>query len=137
MIPLMYLPIEEWINQVYAFIGQWNLSVTALAAAAVIFSLALLFAIREAASWFFKVDHVRRDIKKLYKIHLDLESEIRSLHTLIEAAQVNTKAKESFTPAMSPPLAPLNNNLATTTLAGTPVPEKTDVSKPGGFPIQH
>jgi hypothetical protein len=133
MIPFMYLPIEEWINQVYAFIGHWNLSVTALAAAAVIFGLALLFAVREAASWFFKVDHVRRDIKKLHKIHLDLESEVRSLHTLIEAAQANTRANSHMTPAMSPPLAPL----ATTTLAGAPAPEKSESSKSGNFPIQH
>lgn len=121
----MYLPIEEWINQVYAFIGQTNLSVTGIIAAAVIFCLALLFAVREAASWFFKVDDVKRDVKKLHKLTLDLESEIRSLHALIEAAQANAKAHDPLKPAMSPPLAPLNVN---------PVPE---APKSPTFPINH
>jgi hypothetical protein len=54
-------------------------SVTSLIAIATVFAIALLFSVREAAAWFFKVDDIKRDIKAVHDLVLELESEVRSL----------------------------------------------------------
>ncbi len=104
----------DWINDLSAYIAQLNVSVTGLIAAAVIFCLAFLFAIREAASWFFKVDDLKRDLRKLHQLTMELEKEIRSLQSSLKAVQ----------------------NQETQAIAAE-MKEAAQSPKPGGFPISH
>jgi hypothetical protein len=73
----------EAIQSAYAFFEQMHVTVTGLVVAIVLFALAFLFAIREAASWFFKVDDIKRDIGRLKEISLQLESEVRLIQGLV------------------------------------------------------
>ena len=79
----------EAILSTYEFFERMNLSVTSLVVIALVFSLAFLFSVREAAAWFFKIDDLKRDLKYLNQTVLDLESEIRSLQNLVDQAKVN------------------------------------------------
>lgn len=73
----------EAIQNAYALLDQMQISVTGLIVAAVVFSLAFLFAVREAAAWFFKIDDLKRDVRRLRKNTQHLEGEIKLLQTLI------------------------------------------------------
>lgn len=77
----------ETIKNAYAIYEQLNISVTGLIVAALILALAFLFAVREAATWFFKVDDLKRDIHRLGEITVQLEGEIRALQNLLSQAK--------------------------------------------------
>lgn len=79
------------IRNAYTLLEQLNISVTGLIVIMVILSLAFLFAIREAAAWFFKIDDLKRDINALREISTQMETEIHALQTLI--AQARTQAQ--------------------------------------------
>ena len=43
----------------------------------------MLFALREAASWFFKIDDIKKDVRKLRGLVVDMEAEVRLLQSLL------------------------------------------------------
>lgn len=122
----MYIPIEDWIQQISATIAHFNLSMTAVAGIAFVLFIALLFALREAASWFFKIDDLKRELRKMNRMVIDLESEVRALHGLIESSK-GREHTSIHTPSMSPPLSPPLSSLN----------EKTPTEKSVAFPISH
>lgn len=122
----MYIPIEDWIQQATVTSAQLNLSMTAVAVIASVLIVALFFALREAASWFFKIDDIKRDLRKLQRMTVDLESEVRALHGLVEASQARDLTT-THAPSMSPPLSPPLSSVL----------EKTPAEKPPTFPISH
>jgi hypothetical protein len=73
----------DLIQNAYAFFDSLQVSVTGLVALMVVLILSFLFALREAASWFFKVNDLRREIARIREINLQLESEVRLIHNLI------------------------------------------------------
>lgn len=74
----------EAIKSTYAIFEQYHISMTGLMVIAILLALAFLFSVREAAAWFFKIDDLKRDIQRLRLISNQLESEIRSLQTLVD-----------------------------------------------------
>jgi len=119
----------EAIRNAYTVFEQLNISVTGVIVLAVILALAFLFAVREAATWFFKVYEVKKDVLRLREVTVQLEAEIRTLHTLI--SQVQTKTQPSF---VAPPPAP-----QAVTAVSAPVEPSIPTKKPlpSQFPIVH
>ncbi len=116
----------EAIQQAYEFFERMNISVTSLIVISLILSLTFLFAIREAASWFFKVDQLKRDLKRLKLSTAQLEGEIRSLRVLL------TQSKQNSLSVVSPAgasVAPLDQKQE-----GAPVKPS---APPASFPIVH
>lgn len=77
----------ESIRNAYLIFEQLNISVTALIVVVVLLSLAFLFSLREAASWFFKIDDLKTDIQSLHEVSSQLQSEIQTLQSLINEAK--------------------------------------------------
>jgi hypothetical protein len=81
------------IQNIYGLIDQFNLSVSALLAALVVFALALLFAVREMATWFFKVNDLKRDLARLHEITLQLEGELKLVQNLVLRTQTSPEVR--------------------------------------------
>ncbi len=73
----------ETLHRLYAFYDQFNLSMTAWIAIAVICLVAMLFAARELLGWFFKIDDLKKDLARLHELSQNLESEMRTLQAVI------------------------------------------------------
>jgi len=58
-------PFLKFINRAYGFFDQHDLSVSGLLVVGTILALAFLFAVREAAGWFFKIHDLKREIRAL------------------------------------------------------------------------
>lgn len=95
--------LPKVITDAYKMFDQLNLSVTSLVVIGVVLSLLFLFAAREAAAWFFKVDDVKKDVRKLRQLVIDLEGEMRSLQGLLNQniALASAKVNEDATSAAS------------------------------------
>jgi hypothetical protein len=134
----------DFLNDAYAFYEQLNVSVTGLLGIAVIFFLTLLFSIREAAAWFFKVDDVKRDVRKLHEATSQLEVEIKVLQGLILQAKTHVHLTNSPSTAAQAAAEPVPVVSASGTTAqddgrsteDAPENKKT-AGKFGGFPIVH
>jgi Na+-transporting NADH:ubiquinone oxidoreductase subunit NqrF len=97
--PMNFEMLPKVITDAYKMFDQLNLSVTSLVVIGVVLTLMFLFAAREAAAWFFKVDDVKRDVRKLRQLVIDLEGEMRSLQGLLNQniALANSKIVEDAT----------------------------------------
>lgn len=113
----------ELIQNAYNVFEQMHLSITGLLVAALVFSLAFLFAVREAASWFFKVDDLKRDIRRLHEVTTQLEGEIKVIQSLLTQVREPLEKKASH-------LEPVG---AKTAAEAPAQPE----SKSSAFPIVH
>ncbi len=71
----------KFIQTTYQTIDRLNLSMEMLAAIAVVVTIAFLFAMREVAAWFFKIDDLKRDIRSLEVGISRLEGEIKALQS--------------------------------------------------------
>jgi outer membrane murein-binding lipoprotein Lpp len=96
--------ILELIRNAYSVLDQF--SITGLIVVSVAFTLAFLFAIREAASWFLKIDDVKSDVRKLSDVILHLEGEVRALQGLISQAKNQAAASATSAPTTSAKSAP-------------------------------
>ena len=83
-----------FIQSSYALLEKNGISLSMLIVAAVILVFALLFAAREAVSWFMKIDVVRRDIKKLRQTIERLEQEVRSTQAQLAVAKDQRRAHD-------------------------------------------
>lgn len=108
----------EAIRSAYEVFENLNLSVGGVLAIALFLFLAFLFSVREAASWFFKVNDLKRDVQDLHEVCRDLRAEIRTLQFLMSQLK-STVAEAPTTPPREDP-APLKAS-----------------EKPGGFTITH
>lgn len=77
----------QYIQNAYQTIDQLHLSMTSLAVIALIVTIAFLFAIREVAAWFFKIDDLKRDIRDLEASIGRLEGEVRNLQQINKGAE--------------------------------------------------
>lgn len=77
------------IQNIYAFMDKMDVTPGFLIGLALLLSLAGLFAVREAAAWFFKVEDLRTDIDRLHDIAVKLEGEIRVVQKLVSQNQAN------------------------------------------------
>lgn len=110
----------EAIRNAYEVLEQLNLSVWGVLLIAGLLFVAFLFAAREAATWFFKVDDLKRDIQDLREVSQELQAELRTLQTLIN--QLKGPAS-SASPVITPKIEK---------------PEATQTTKSaGGFTIHH
>ena len=75
--------LPKILNDAYAMFDSLQLSVTSLVVAGLSLTLVLLFAVRQAASWFFKIDDIKRDIRDVRQLVIDMEGEIRMLQGLL------------------------------------------------------
>jgi hypothetical protein len=91
----------ESIQQAYALIERYGISLTSLSVIAVLLLIALMFAAREAAAWFFKVEDVKSDISRLQEVVLQLEGEIRVLQGLSSRAETLATDLQNQTPIES------------------------------------
>lgn len=71
--------ILQFIQNAYQTFDSLNLSLEMLAAIALIVAIAFMFALREVAAWFFKIDDLKKDIRSLEDSIGRLEGEIRNL----------------------------------------------------------
>ena len=122
------LDLESVFQSIYGAFESFqslHLSVTALMVIALILTLAFLFAVREAATWFFKVGDLKRDIKRLHSVSEQLENEVKTIQSLLNEMREPLKsAVESQTPSASGGQAQ--------TVAQAVVP-----ARPSAFPINH
>jgi hypothetical protein len=72
----------DFLNNAYEFYQSLNISLTGLLAIAATLLLVMVIAMREAASWFFKVDDVKKELRHLRDAAAILESEIKVLQRL-------------------------------------------------------
>lgn len=87
------------IQSAYSVFESYNLSVTTLIVLTLVFSLAFLFSVREAAAWFFKIDDLKKELKRLNASALQIEAEIAILKEILNQArdsesQLNTALNE-------------------------------------------
>jgi hypothetical protein len=73
----------ESIQNAYAIVDQFQLSITGLLIAIVVLGLIFIFAVREAATWFFKVDDVKRELRSLQFSIVSLEAEMKALQNVL------------------------------------------------------
>lgn len=134
------------IQNAYNVFEQLHLSVTGLLVASIVFALAFLFAVREAASWFFKVDDVKRDIRRLHEVTTQLEGEIKVVQTLLAQIREPLEQRSSKATAVEPvPVlvvekAASKNEKAAESNPAAPADEtqlNRAQNKASGFPIVH
>ncbi len=89
----------KFIGQAYGLFDQLHLSVTGVIAIAIILALAFLFALREAAAWFFKIHDLKRELRTLREQNVHLEGEIHALQTLV--GRLNTPPEQA-SPVLEP-----------------------------------
>lgn len=80
-----------FVQNAYSTIDRMHLSMTTLAVIALVVTLAFMFAVREVAAWFFKIDDLKKDIRNLEGAIGDLQEQIRSLNS-------NEKSAEKIAP---------------------------------------
>ncbi|MES2965373.1 MAG: hypothetical protein V4760_15930 [Bdellovibrionota bacterium] len=94
MEPAFLDSVVKAIGDTYSFFDSLQISVTALVVALVIVSFGFFFALREAATWFLKIDDLKSDVRRLRDLVLQMEGEVRVLQTLLTdespAARVKT-----------------------------------------------
>ncbi|HVK61993.1 MAG TPA: hypothetical protein VM432_10600 [Bdellovibrionales bacterium] len=74
---------SDIVQRTYAFFDQLGLSITGLLIVGALFALALIFAVREAATWFFKIDDVKKDLRRVRDSLNEIEGELRALQTIM------------------------------------------------------
>jgi hypothetical protein len=84
--------ILQFIQSAYQTFDRLNLSLEMLAGIALVVTIAFMFALREIAAWFFKIDDLKRDIRSLEESVGRLEAEIRNVQ-----ASRNTPKLEPIT----------------------------------------
>jgi hypothetical protein len=112
----------ERIGEIYNTFDRLNISVEMLLVITVLLLTATLFAAREAAAWFFKVDDVKRDVRRLTDLTRELEAEIKGLRVSLEKgrpATISEIVEAETLPAEVPPQ------------------KETSPAKAGSFPIVH
>lgn len=123
--------LPKLVTDIYNLFDNLNLSVTSLLVIGGVLTLLFLFAAREAAAWFFKIDDVKKDVRKLRQLVIDLEGEVRSLQGLLKQ-NISAKAYESASAEAA--AAPAAIAAATAPTATAPAPAK---SASANFPINH
>jgi hypothetical protein len=83
----------DFLERAYGWLDTYRVSPTSLAIATVVFAFVFLFALREAAAWFFKTGQIKKDLRRLEKLSLRLEGEIRALRDLLQAQAIAPKAQ--------------------------------------------
>ena len=110
-----------------------HLSLTALLVGALFAVLILIFALREAASWFFKVDSVRRDLRQLKQMTSQLEQEVKHVQDLMSQLNgplrdcLNERLRETQSSSQAEDLAQDRAQ----DQAQAPVPPSAQKSAPG------
>jgi hypothetical protein len=89
----------DFIKNAYDTFEQYHISVTALIVATLVLFIAMLFAMREAASWFFKIDDIKRDVRKLHSLTVELETELRLIQDLVLKGPAKQQEPELTQPA--------------------------------------
>ena len=90
------MPINlDWINDIYAHLDKLNMSITSLIAIGVVLLLIFLFSVREAATWFFKIDALRRDVRKLTKLTTEVEGQLRRMQDMLDQKSAQDEKKEA------------------------------------------
>lgn len=83
MEPAFLDTVVKAIGDAYAFFDSLQISVTAMVIALVIVSFGFFFALREAATWFLKIDDLKSDVRRLRDLVLQMEGEVRVLQSLL------------------------------------------------------
>jgi hypothetical protein len=104
----------DFIKNAYDTFEQYHISVTALIVATLVLFITLLFAMREAASWFFKIDDIKRDVRKLHALTVELEAELRLIQDLVLKGP--PKEQSATAPSLTSP---------------------SKTAKPASFPFNH
>lgn len=117
----------EAIRSTYDLIDQLHLTMTGLIAIVVVLAIAFLFAVREAASWFFKVDDIKRDVRKVQNLVLELEGEMKVLQELLANAKKSARSD-----------SPVEEEARLVAIrAPAPEPKAAGEKNSGSFPIVH
>lgn len=94
--------LPKILEDAYTMFDSLDLSVTSLVVIGLLLTIVFLFAAREAASWFFKIDDIKKDVKKVSQLIVEMEAEVRMLQGLL-----GQNMKLAGTPAESPDRAEL------------------------------
>lgn len=110
------------VSDFYNWVQTLEVSSGFLLGLAILFAIAGMLALREAAAWFFKVEDLKKDIARLQDTAALLESEIRLVQSLMKEATDRQIA--------------LNNQNAESTGPVTIRKSEPETSSPQ-FPINH
>jgi hypothetical protein len=118
--PAVLDTLVKSIGDAYAFFDSLQVSVTTMVIALVIVTFGFFFALREAATWFLKIDDLKSDVRRLRDLVLMMEGEVRVLQALVpERPRVEPTE-------LAPKPAPVETKTAT-----------PPVAAPKTFPISH
>lgn len=129
MEPVILDTVVKAIGDAYAFFDSLQVSVTAMVVALVIVSFGFFFALREAATWFLKIDDLKSDVRGLRDLVLQMEGEVRVLQSLLTAD--TTPTTTTVTPIEKPQL-PKKETAAVEAAALSEI-----TNAPKAFPITH
>ncbi len=121
--------LPKILSDAYAMFDSLQLSVTSLVLIGILLTVVFLFAIRQAATWFFKIDDIKSDVRKLRQLVVDLEGEVRLLQGLLtqNVRLASDRAAVDFEIAKPVPLT-------RPTLQKEKAPEQAPTIK---FPVTH
>lgn len=112
--------LPKLLSDSYTMFDSLNLSVTALVVIGLVLSIVFIFAAREAASWFFKIDDLKKDVKKVGQLVVDMEAEVRLLQGLL------SQTVKLATPAMNDPIT----TAVTGPMVASPAPTSASALSP-------
>lgn len=133
----------EAIQNAYSVLDRLQFSMTQLLVITVIFSLTFIFAVREATSWFLKVDSLKKEMKKLNRTTAQLEADIKEVKALL-LANSTTQQADARESGLAPEGFTLSSEPAAKNKTGsTPEPvskvtlAKASQEKTSGYSINH
>ncbi|MES2854350.1 MAG: hypothetical protein V4692_00725 [Bdellovibrionota bacterium] len=83
---------SDIVQRIYSLLDQAGLSVAGFLIVGALFSLALLFGFREAVTWFFKIDDIKKDLRRIRDSLNEVEGELRTLQTVYERQRAKAGA---------------------------------------------
>ncbi len=72
------------VSSAYDVIDRLQISVTGLFVIGALLLLVFLYATRELATWFFKIDRLKRDLRDLRNLTIQLDREIKNMNSVLQ-----------------------------------------------------
>lgn len=94
--------VAELLEAAYGWLDAAGISLETLLVASIVFLIAMLFASREAASWFLKTHDIKKDVARLEELTLELQGDVRALEVLIRTHLATEPAREVEAPHALP-----------------------------------
>jgi hypothetical protein len=74
----------QYVQAAYSFLDRFHMSPRLLLGIAAILLLTAFLAVREAVTWFLKIETLKKDIRRLHSISARLDEELRAVRAFME-----------------------------------------------------